>query len=84
MKPLTTLMKKKSVDEEDGPVRINTPVDASACPTVGANCRRYVMADAMGMSKEGDRSETDVDGTEDEIGDIHNVTLRCTKVRGSP
>src|SRR3954463_12712480 len=38
-------------DAEENPVRILTPVDASACPTVGANCRRYVTADAMGMAK---------------------------------
>src|SRR3954463_3591929 len=38
-------------DAEENPVRIFTPVDASACPTVGANCRRYVTADAMGMAK---------------------------------
>src|SRR3954467_13554336 len=42
-------------DEDDGPVRIRTPVDAPAGPIVGANCRRLVMADAMGMAKEGDR-----------------------------
>ena len=46
---------KRALDEEDGPVRIITPVDASACPTVGANCRRYGTADAMGMAKEGDK-----------------------------
>ena len=50
-------------DEDDGPVRIRTPVDASACPTVGANCRRLVTADAMGMAKERGRHEgEDVDG----------------------
>src|SRR3954463_5524674 len=38
-------------DAEENPVRILTPVDASACPTVGANFRRYVTADAMGMAK---------------------------------
>src|SRR3954470_19249241 len=46
---------KRTRDEDDGPVRIRTPVDAPACPTVGANYRRLVTADAMGMAKEGDR-----------------------------
>ena len=33
------------------------------CPTVGANCRRYVTTDAMGMAKErGSHEEEDVDG----------------------
>src|SRR4051812_36519642 len=46
---------KRTRDADDGPVRIRTPVDASACPMVGANYRRLVMADAMGMPKEGDK-----------------------------
>ena len=71
-------------DEDDGPVRIRTPVDAPACPTVGANCRRLVTADAMGMAKEGDRTGVDVDGTGNEDGDNHDETPRCTHVRGSP
>src|SRR3954470_17398068 len=50
-------------DAEENPVRILTPVDASACPMVGANYRRYVMADAMGMAKvRGKCEEEDVDG----------------------
>src|ERR1041385_1844811 len=46
---------KRTRDADDAPVRIKTPVDASACPTVGANYRRYVTADAMGMAQEGDK-----------------------------
>src|SRR3954468_10586279 len=38
-------------------VRIFTPVDASVCPTVGANCRRNVTADAIGMAKVRGRRE---------------------------
>ena len=71
-------------DEDDGPVRIRTPVDAPACPTVGANCRRLVTADAMGMAKERDRTGVVVDGTGSESGDKHDETPRCTQVRGSP
>ena len=72
------------LDEDDGPVRIRTLVDALACPMVGANCRRLVTADAMGMAKERDKTEVDVDGTGSENGDKHSETLRCTQVRGSP
>ena len=71
-------------DEDDGPVLIRTPVDASAFPMVGANYRRLVMADAMGMAKERDKTEVDVDGTRSENGDTHSETPRCTQVRGSP
>ena len=59
-------------------------MDASAYPMVGANYRRYVTADAMGMAKEGDRSEESVDGAGDGIGHKHGETPRCTQVRGSP
>src|SRR4051812_25210041 len=38
-------------DTDENPVRIFTPVDASVCPMVGANCRRNVTADAIGMVK---------------------------------
>src|SRR3954469_17586008 len=55
-------------DADDEPVRIRTPVDTPACPTVGANCRRLVTADAMGMAKERDRTGVDVDGSGNEIG----------------
>ena len=41
----------RALDGEDGPIWINIPVDASACSTVGANFRRNVTADAMGMAK---------------------------------
>ena len=47
-------------------------------------CRRLVTADTMGMAKEGDRTGVDVDGTENEDGDKHGGTPRCTQVRGSP
>ena len=33
------------------PVRMKTPASAAACPTVGANCRGGVTADAIGMAK---------------------------------
>src|SRR3954462_8356238 len=50
-------------DTEENPVRIFTPVDASVCPTVGANCRRNVTADAIGMAKvRGRREGENVDG----------------------
>src|SRR3954462_12561711 len=39
-------------------------------------CRRIVTVDAMGMAKEGERSEVDVDGTGKEIGDKHMETSR--------
>ena len=68
---------------ESGPVRIITPADASACPTVGANCHRNLMEDAMGMPKEGDRTEVSVDGARNGIGDKHSETPRCTQVWGS-
>ena len=71
-------------DEYDEPVRIRTPVDTPACPTVGANCRRLVTTDAMGMAKEGDRTGVDVDGSGNEIGDEDGDTPRCTQVQGSP
>ena len=45
----------RTLDGKDGPVRISTPVDASACPTVGTNFRRNVTVDAMGMAKEVDK-----------------------------
>ena len=61
-----------ALDGEDGPVRIRTPDSASACPTVGANCRRYVTADAMGMAKEGDKTEVNVSGAGGGIGNKHN------------
>ena len=67
-------------DEDDGPVRIRTPVDASACPTVGANCRRLVTADAMGMAKERDMTEVVVDGPGNENG---NNTVNTTMYPGS-
>ena len=73
----------RALDGESGPVRIITPVDASACPTVGANCPRNVTADAMGMTKERDKTEVSVDGAGNGIGDKHNETLRCTQVQGS-
>src|SRR4051812_11326669 len=44
-------------DDEEDPVRIRTPVDASVCPTVGANCHRIVTTDAIGMAKERGRLE---------------------------
>src|SRR4051812_10649115 len=44
-------------DTDENPVRIFTPVDASACPTVGANCRRNVTADAIGVAKVRGRHE---------------------------
>ena len=72
-----------ALDEEDGPVRISTLVDASACPMVGASCRRIVMVDAMGMAKERDKTEVNVDGAGNGIGDKHNETLRCSQVWGS-
>src|SRR3954466_6497210 len=50
----------------------------------GAWCRRLVTADAMGMAKEGDRTEVDVDGSGNEIGDKDGDTPRCTQVQGSP
>ena len=58
--------------EEDGPVRIITPDSASACPTVGANCRRYVTADAIGVAKERDKTEVNDAGAGGGIGDKHN------------
>src|SRR3954463_2305655 len=70
-------------DADDGPVRIRTPVDASVCPTVGANCRRYVTADAMGMAKEGDNPRLVSLVPESRMG-THGETPRCTQVRGSP
>ena len=68
----------RALDGEDGPVRIMTPVDASACPMMGANCRRYVTSYAMGMAKERDMTEENADGAGSGIGDKHNETLRCT------
>ena len=68
----------RALDGEKGPVRIITPVDASACPTVGANCRRNVMTDAIGMAKLRGKTEVSVDGAGNEIG-----TPRCTQVQGS-
>ena len=65
----------RALDGESGPVRIITPVDASACPTVGANCRRYVTSDAMGMANERDRTKVNADGAGSRIGDKHNETL---------
>src|SRR3954471_10208462 len=66
---MTSPEAKRTHDEDDGPVQIRTPVDASACPTVGANCRRSVTTDAMGMAKERDKTEVDVDGTGSDNGD---------------
>ena len=63
------------IDGEDAPVRIRTPVDASADPMVGTNCRRNVTADDMGMAKERGKTEVNVDGDGNEIGDMHNETL---------
>src|SRR3954465_12552180 len=83
-KPRTRPEAKRMRDEVDEPVRIRTPVDTPACPTVGANCRRLVTADAMGMAKEGDRTGVDVDGSGSEDWDKHSETPRCTQVRGSP
>ena len=33
--------------DEEGPVRMKTPASAAAGPTVGANCRGGITADAM-------------------------------------
>ena len=73
----------RALDGKDGPVRISIPVDASVGPTVGANCHRNVMADAMGMAKVRGKTEVSVDGAENEIGDMHSETPRCTQVQGS-
>ena len=37
----------------------------------------------MGMAKERGKTEVNVDGAGNEIGDMHNETLRCTQVQGS-
>src|ERR1041385_213588 len=74
---------KRMRDADDAPVRIKTPVDASACPTVGANYRRYVTADSMGMAKEGDKPRLVSLVPESRMG-THSETPRCTQVRGSP
>ena len=66
IRPVATL------DGDDGPVRIKTPDSASACPTVGANCRQFVTADAMGMAKERDKTEVNAAGAGSGIGDKHN------------
>ena len=50
---------------------------------VGANCRRNVTADAMGMAKVRGKTEVSVDGAGNEIGDMHSETPRCTQVQGS-
>src|SRR3954465_5363538 len=69
-------------DVEENHVQIFTPVDASVCPTVGANCRRYVTADAMGMAKErGRHEEEDVDGAG--IGLSTNTVKDTTVYPGS-
>ena len=60
------------LDGDDDPVRIKTLASASACPMVGANCRRYVTADAMGMAKERDKTEVNAAGAGGGIGDKHN------------
>src|ERR1043165_7041857 len=73
---------KRTRDKDDGPVRIRSPVHASACPPVGANYRRLVTADAMGMARERDRTEVDVDGTGSKNGDKHSEIPRCSQVRG--
>ena len=59
---------------DSGPVRIITPVDTSACPTVGANCHCNVTADVMGMAKVRGKTEVSVDGVKNEIGDKHSET----------
>ena len=64
----------RTLDGEDGPVRISTQVDALDCPTVGANCRRDVTADAIGMAKVRGKTEVCVDGVENEIGDKPSET----------
>ena len=61
-----------ALDGDVGPVRIKTPDSASACPTVGANCHRYVTADAMGVAKERDKTEGNAAGAGGGIGDKHN------------
>ena len=50
----TRTVATRALDVENGPVWSITLVDASACPMVGANYHRNVMADAMGMAKEGE------------------------------
>ena len=74
---------QRALDEEDGPVRIGTPADALACPMVGANCRRNVTADAMGMAKVRGKTEVSVDGAGNKSGDKHSGTPRCIQVQGS-
>src|SRR4051812_41500045 len=71
----------RALDEEVDPVRILTRVDASACPTVGANCHRLVTADAMGMAKVRGKTEVDVDGAGIGIGDKNGEDT--TMYRGS-
>ena len=44
------------------PVRMKTPASAAACPTVGANCRGGVTADAIGMAKCGAGRTLEVSG----------------------
>ena len=77
MKSNTPTLRTRSVatralDGDDGPVRIKTPDNASACPTVGANCRRYVTADAIEVAKERDKTEGNAAGAGGGIGDKHN------------
>ena len=73
----------RALGGEDGPVRISTPVDPSPGPMMGANCRRNVMADAIGMAKVRGKTEVSVYGAGNEIGDMHSETPRYTQVQGS-
>ena len=59
--PALSLMKEKSPIRQmspdrtrlpaEEPVRMETPCNATTCPTVGANCRGGITADAIGWLK---------------------------------
>lgn len=65
-----------------GHVRMSTPAGVSTCPTVGANCRGGVMADAMGRLKLGAGWTPEDPGREDALESAHRRTQRSTQVQG--
>jgi len=66
------------------PVRMKTPASAAAGPTVGANCRGGVTADAIGWLEIGADGRWRYPGREDAQASTLIKTQARTQVQGSP
>src|SRR5664279_3032165 len=79
-RPQTTRSPKVMMD----PVRMKTPASAAAGPTVGANCRGGVTADAIGWLKLGADGRWRYPGRDSALKSAHGrhkKNTRCTQVQ---